>query len=86
MKAKYGAVTIGFSGWAKSNVPFGRKSDYSIALSDHCDYTELLDLVKKSGAQKIYTIHGFVDEFASDLVNLGYDAQALRENSLDEFF
>jgi len=86
MKSKYGAITIGFSGWAKSNVPFGRKSDYSIPLSDHCDYPELLDLVKKSGAQKIYTIHGFVDEFASDLVKMGYDAQALRENSLDEFF
>jgi putative mRNA 3-end processing factor len=55
-------------------------------LSDHCDYPELIELVKKSGAQKIYTIHGFVDEFAADLVKLGYDAQALRENSLDEFF
>lgn len=86
MKAKYGAITIGFSGWAKSNVSFGRKSDYSIPLSDHCDYLELIDLVKKSGAQKIYTIHGFVDEFASDLIKLGYDAQPLRENSLDEFF
>lgn len=86
MKAKYGAITIGFSGWAKSNVSFGRKSDYSIPLSDHCDYPELVELVKKSGAQKIYTIHGFVEEFASDLVKLGYDAQPLRESSLDEFF
>ena len=86
MKSKHGAITIGFSGWAKSNVPFGRKSDYSIPLSDHCDYPELLGLVKQSGAQKIYTIHGFVDEFASDLCKMGYDAQALRENSLDEFF
>ncbi len=86
MKTKYGAVTVGFSGWAKSNVSFGRKSDYSIPLSDHCDYSELLDLVKKTGAQKIYTIHGFVDEFASDLVRLGYDAQPLHEISLDEFF
>jgi putative mRNA 3-end processing factor len=86
MKSKYDAITIGFSGWAKSNMSFGRKSDYSIPLSDHCDYLELIDLVKKSGAQKIYTIHGFVDEFASDLVKMGYDAQALKENSLDEFF
>ena len=86
MKAKYGAVTVGFTGWAKSNVPFGRKSDYSIPLSDHCDYSELVDLVKKSGAQKIYTIHGFVEEFAQDLTKMGYDAQPLKENSLDEFF
>ncbi|MGQ0606786.1 MAG: exonuclease [Candidatus Nitrosotenuis sp.] len=86
MKSKYDAITIGFSGWAKSNAPFVRKSDYSIPLSDHCDYLELVDLVKKSGAQKIYTIHGFVDEFASDLTKMGYDAQPLRENALDEFF
>ncbi len=86
MKSKYGAITIGFTGWAKSNMPFARKSDYSIPLSDHCDYLELLDLVKKSGAQKIYTIHGFVNEFASDLAKLGYDAQPLLENALDEFF
>ena len=85
MKSKYDAITVGFTGWAKSNVSFGRKSDYSIPLSDHCDYVELLDLVKKSGAQKIYTIHGFVEEFAQDLTKLGYDAQPLRENSLDEF-
>lgn len=86
MKSKYDAITIGFTGWAKSNVPFARKNDYSIPLSDHCDYLELIELVKKSGAQKIYTVHGFVDEFASDLSKMGYDAQALKENSLDEFF
>lgn len=86
MKSKYDAITVGFTGWAKSSVPFARKNDYSIPLSDHCDYPELVDLVKKSGAQKIYTVHGFVDEFASDLVKMGYDAQALKENSLDEFF
>lgn len=85
MKSKYGAITIGFSGWAKSSTPFTRKSDYSIPLSDHCDYLELLKLVKQTGAQKIYTVHGFVEEFASDLVKMGFDAQPLRENSLDEF-
>lgn len=87
MKAKYGAITIGFSGWAKAQwVPFARKNDYTVPLSDHCDYNELVDLVKKSGAEKIYTVHGFVNEFASDLVKLGYDAQPLNGNSLDEFF
>ena len=85
MKSKYGAITVGFSGWAKSNFSYGRKTDYSIQLSDHCDYTELIDLVKKSGAEKIYTVHGFVKEFAADLVKMGFDAQPLRENSLDEF-
>lgn len=86
MKDKYNAVTIGFSGWAKSSrVSFGRSSDYSIPLSDHCDFNELVELVKKTGAEKVYTIHGFVDEFASHLRKEGFDAQALREESLDDY-
>jgi putative mRNA 3-end processing factor len=86
MKLKYGAVTIGFSGWAQSSrFSFGRRTDYSIPMSDHCDYNELLDMVIKSGAEQVYTIHGFVDEFAQDLRKLGISAQPLLENSLDDF-
>lgn len=86
MKEKYGAITIGFSGWAKSSrFPFGRNSDYSIPLSDHCDFNELVELVRKSGAEKIYTIHGFVEEFATHLKKIGFDAQPLRAQSLDDF-
>ncbi len=86
MKDKYGAVTIGFSGWAQSNkFSFGRRSDYSIPLSDHCDFNELIEIVKQSGAEQIYTIHGFVDEFAAYLRTLGFNAQPLREDSLDDF-
>ena len=86
MKSKYDAITIGFSGWAQSSrFSFARGHDYSIALSDHCDYNELLDLVKRCNPEKIYTVHGFVDEFAADLSKMGYEAQPLKENSLDEF-
>ena len=86
MKLKYGAVTIGFSGWAMSKkFGFSRGTDYSIPLSDHCDYNELIQLVEQSGAEKVYTVHGFVDEFAQDLVHRGISAQPLRESSLDEF-
>ena len=86
MKSKYGAVTIGFSGWAQSpRFPFGRRADYSIPLSDHCDFNDLVDMVVKSGAEQVYTIHGFVDEFAKHLRTLGISAQPLREDSLDDF-
>jgi putative mRNA 3-end processing factor len=86
MKSKYDAITIGFSGWAKSpSLSYGRKNDYSIPLSDHCDYNELVELVKKTGAEKIYTVHGFVEEFSASLIKMGFDAQPLRGNSLDEF-
>ena len=87
MKSKYDAITIGFSGWAQSNrYSFARQHDYSIVLSDHCDYNDLVDLVKKAQPEKIYTVHGFVEEFANDLVKMGFDAQPLREESLDDYF
>lgn len=87
MKSKYGAITVGFSGWAQSpRFAFARQHDYSIPLSDHCDYNELLQLVKECNPEKIYTVHGFVEEFATDLVKLGYDAQPLSENALDDYF
>ncbi len=86
MRSKYGAVTIGFSGWAQSTrFPFGRRTDYSITMSDHCDFNELVDMVVQSGAEQVYTIHGFVEEFASHLRKMGISAQPLRENSLDDF-
>ena len=86
MKSKYGAVTIGFSGWAQSGrYSFARQHDYSIVLSDHCDYNDLIALVKQAKPEKIYTVHGFVDEFANDLVKMGFNAQPLREASLDDY-
>ncbi|HJJ23069.1 MAG TPA: exonuclease [Nitrosopumilus sp.] len=86
MKSKYGAVTIGFSGWAQSTrLSFGRRTDYSIPMSDHCDFNELVDVVVQSGAEQVYTIHGFVDEFAEHLRKIGISAQPLLENSLDDF-
>jgi putative mRNA 3-end processing factor len=87
MKSKYGAVTMGFSGWAQSNrYSFAKQHDYSIALSDHCDYNDLIELVKKTNPEKIFTVHGFVEEFADDLVNMGFDAEPLRESALDDYF
>jgi len=86
MKSKYGAITIGFSGWAQSSrFAFGRRADYSFPLSDHCDFNELVKMVKCSGAEQVYTIHGFVEEFAEYLRKIGIKAQPLRESSLDDF-
>ena len=86
MKSMYGAATIGFTGWAKSaRVSFGRRCDITVPLSDHCDFGELVQMVADSGAEKIYAVHGFVDEFAAHLRKLGFDAQPLREGGLDSF-
>ena len=86
MKSKYGAVTIGFTGWAQSSrFSFGRRADYSITMSDHCDFNELVNMVVQSEAEQVYTIHGFVDEFAAHLNKIGISAQPLVKNSLDDF-
>ena len=86
MKLKYGAVTIGFSGWAQSKkFSFGRRADYSVTMSDHCDFNELIDMVIKSGAEQVYTIHGFVEEFAAHLNKMGINAQPLSKNSLENW-
>ena len=51
--------------------------DYVIPFSDHCDHRELLEVVKQCNPRKIYTFHGFQEEFANYLVNLGYDAEPI---------
>ena len=78
MKSKYGAVTIGFSGWnASTRFPYARQADYLIPFSDHCDFAELVKMVKQSGAQQVYTVHGFVKEFADHLKTLDISAEPL---------
>jgi putative mRNA 3-end processing factor len=51
--------------------------DYALPLSDHCDFNELIQLVKKCNPKKIFTIHGFEVEFARVLNNMGYNASPI---------
>jgi putative mRNA 3-end processing factor len=75
MKEKYNTITIGFSGWACSpRYRFMMGIDHALPLSDHCDFNELIEVVKKCNPKKIYTIHGFAVEFARTLNNFGYNA------------
>lgn len=90
MKEKYGAVTIGFSGWATGH---GYRHmmglDYTMPLSDHCDYAELVQAVKQCSPEKVYTFHGFAAEFARSLRKMGFDAEPVnekgKERTLDSF-
>jgi putative mRNA 3-end processing factor len=73
--------------------------DHAFVMSDHCDYIELLEFVKASNAEKIYTFHGFSQDFAYSLKKLGFDAEpvvksnmvkkeneSLLQHSLDTYF
>jgi len=38
-----------------------------LSLSDHCGFDDLVKLVKQVDPEKVYTTHGFDEEFASYL-------------------
>ena len=102
LKKKYGAVTIGFSGWGiNKKYKYMMNLDHVVPFSDHCDFKELLEVVTKCRPTKVFTFHGFQDEFANELVQRGYDAEPISQknaqmkvserkklkiNSLDTYF
>jgi len=76
MKDRYGAITMGFSGWAVgTRYRYMMGLDYVMPLSDHCDYSELVTAVKQCRPDKVYTFHGFAREFAESLCDMGFDAE-----------
>lgn len=78
MKERYNAVIATFTGWAiDSRYRNSLSSDKAFPMSDHCDFQELVNFVKGCDPSKVYTVHGFSDEFAAFLRRLGYDAEPL---------
>jgi putative mRNA 3-end processing factor len=51
-----------------------------LPMSDHCDYKDLVQVVKKCTPKKVYTFHGFAIDFAKTLRKLGFDAEPLLHN------
>ncbi|HEX6350259.1 MAG TPA: MBL fold metallo-hydrolase RNA specificity domain-containing protein [Candidatus Dormibacteraeota bacterium] len=66
------------SGWAQ-DPGFWRifGADFAFPFSDHCDFDELLAVIERSGAEKVYTVHGFTEELARQLRKRGVRAHAL---------
>ena len=78
LRKKYGAVVFSFSGWAiDERHKYYSGADYPFPLSDHCDFNDLVKVVKHVDPEKVYTVHGYAKEFALALKSLGYSAQAL---------
>lgn len=80
--ADTGAMKIGVSGWAvESSFKYRGDYDETVALSDHCGFYELLDVVEAVEPRQVYTNHGFADSLASEIRSrLGIPAQALKQN------
>lgn len=86
---KYGVKKAGFSGWANTDsYKYRGGYDETFVLSDHADFDELVETVENVNPEKVYTHHGFDEEFASYLKReKGIDARALKNNqsSLTDF-
>ncbi|MGA2665138.1 MAG: MBL fold metallo-hydrolase RNA specificity domain-containing protein [Nitrososphaerales archaeon] len=88
LRKEHGAALVAFSGWAADpGYAHAIGADFAFAVSDHCDYPELLELVRGVSPEKVYTTHGFTKEFASDLRKEGFDAGPLEghQPSLSEY-
>lgn len=71
--------TAYISGWALDRGAEWRFGTHTcFPLSDHADYPDLLEYVRRTGARVVHTVHGFADEFAADLRLRGYEARPLR--------
>jgi len=81
VKTRTAAVT----GWAMDpGAVYRYGCDAVFPLTDHADYPDLLRMVELVGPKKVFTVHGFAVEFASDLRARGVEAWALgRENQLE---
>jgi len=77
--------TAAITGWAmEPGARFRYQCDALFPLSDHADYPDLLAFVEKTGAKRVYTVHGYAREFAADLRESGIEAWALgSENQLE---
>lgn len=65
--------TAAVTGWALDRWRLPR-CDAAFPISDHADFDELLDLIRRVAPRKIYTLHG-PDRFAQCLRRLGHDAE-----------
>ncbi|MGQ9780636.1 MAG: MBL fold metallo-hydrolase RNA specificity domain-containing protein [Nitrososphaeria archaeon] len=77
LKERYNASALSFSGWAVDMKARDYGGDHYLPLSDHCDFDDLLNVVKKVDPEEVYTVHGFSRDFARVLKRQGYDAKAL---------
>jgi putative mRNA 3-end processing factor len=69
-------VTASASGWMAFRGARRRRAiDRGFVLSDHCDWTGLLNSIKATGAEKVICTHGYTDIFSRYLKELGYDAR-----------
>ena len=67
------------SGWALDSFWRVFGADVAFPLSDHCDFDDLIEVIRRSGAHQVYTVHGFSSDFARHLKRRGVRAHPLHQ-------
>lgn len=71
-------VTATVSGWMLlMNNRKKQAADFGFTLSDHVDWPSLNNVVRETGAQKIYVTHGYTQAYSTWLRSKGYDAEII---------
>lgn len=85
--AGLGSVTsIALTGWAAgASAPFRLNVDHALPLSDHADYSQLLELVERVEPKRICCTHG-PKAFVDDLRDRGWNAEPLERRPQRRLF
>lgn len=85
--ANLGPVTsIAVTGWAAgSSAPYRLDVDHALPLSDHADFTELLEMIERVEPKRIYCTHG-PRSFVEELRQRGHDAEPLEPDAQSRLF
>ena len=88
LKKKYGVMLFAFSGWGISqNYRYRMGVDHSVPISDHADFSELIEICEKCNPNKIFTVYGYTTRFAAELRKRDFTAYPLsKQTILDSFF
>ena len=70
---RYMELTGWASGGGKGHRHWGRRGDASLPYSDHADFNDLVEYVKRVQPKQVYTVNGF-PYLAAHLRTLGYPA------------
>jgi Cft2 family RNA processing exonuclease len=70
-------VTIAVTGWAMdASAKYRLGVDHALPLSDHADFDQLVETVRRVAPREVYCTHG-PHEFADHLRDLGFNARPL---------
>ena len=70
--------TAAITGWATDPAAIYRyQCDAAFPLSDHADFADLLRFIELVQPKRVYTVHGYTEQFARTLRDRGIEAWAL---------